>query len=119
MSSPPSKAILLVDDDLELREALRELFLSQGFAVTTAEDGLAALALLRTAKFDLLISDLHMPRMNGADLLKRAAEEGLLESTEVMVATGQPDRAKGLPARVFAKPFDLDALLDAVGSRFK
>jgi len=65
-----AKNILIVDDDLSVRETLCRFLLSQGFSVESAENGYAALETLSRSSFDLLIVDAHMPRMNGIALLK-------------------------------------------------
>jgi CheY-like chemotaxis protein len=108
---------LLVDDDPDIRETVADLLRGEGYVVTTAEDGQVALGLLRAASFDLLISDLHMPRLDGAALLKRAAQEGLLSNTEVLLATARPQEAAKFPVKVLPKPVELDVLLAEVGKR--
>ena len=65
-----SKKVLIVDDDLSVRETLSRFLHSQGFNVESAENGCAALEILSQFSFDLLIVDAHMPRMNGIELLK-------------------------------------------------
>ena len=62
-------AILLVDDDPGIREALAMLLTSAGYEVNVAEDGFGALVQLRKALPDLIISDLNMPHMSGFELL--------------------------------------------------
>jgi len=69
MSSPSKYSILVVDDDLSIRESLSLLLVSSGYDVSTAKDGFAALLHLRQALPDLIISDLNMPQMSGYELL--------------------------------------------------
>jgi diguanylate cyclase (GGDEF)-like protein len=69
-AGPPSVRVLLVDDDDNFRAWMSLLMRRLGFAVETAIDGLAALERLRGGTFDLLISDLEMPRMNGMGLIQ-------------------------------------------------
>lgn len=59
------KTILVVDDDPETRTMLREMLEPQGYAVVLAEDGVEALNKLEKSKFDLVLMDLAMPRMDG------------------------------------------------------
>jgi CheY-like chemotaxis protein/anti-sigma regulatory factor (Ser/Thr protein kinase) len=63
--------ILVADDDRITRHLLRKVLTSAGFTVTVAKDGLDALKVLRHRRFDLLLLDVWMPRMNGLDLLER------------------------------------------------
>jgi len=66
--------LLLVDDDAFIRLALRDAFESAGVEVTEAGDGEQALALTRARPFDLVLCDVHMPRMDGLTLLRRVRE---------------------------------------------
>lgn len=61
--------ILFVDDDPCMREVMAMMLEEEGYEVSTAADGLDALALLRSSVSDLIISDLHMPRMSGVEFL--------------------------------------------------
>jgi len=69
--------ILIVDDDGLLREVLREMLEEQGYRVSTTGDGRAALRLLQAKGFDLVLTDLHMPRMNGLELITEIARRRL------------------------------------------
>lgn len=64
--------ILLADDDRSLRRVLQFKLEQNGYKVTAVKDGSAALVELRSAKFDLLLSDIKMPKMDGVELLERA-----------------------------------------------
>ena len=61
--------LLLVDDEKALREAVAEQLTDQGFAVTQAADGQAALARLSEFAYDIVVTDLNMPGTNGAQLI--------------------------------------------------
>ncbi|MFA5112034.1 MAG: sigma-54 dependent transcriptional regulator [Desulfobaccales bacterium] len=63
-------AILVVDDDPALRQSLQEVLETEGYEVTTAADGEQGLVLLKEQSFDLVLSDLALPGMDGMDLLK-------------------------------------------------
>ena len=60
---------LLVDDDADIRMALADALIDAGYAVCTAGDGMQALEQLRQRRFDVIVTDYQMPRMNGAELL--------------------------------------------------
>ncbi|MBD3169288.1 MAG: response regulator [candidate division Zixibacteria bacterium] len=67
--------ILVVDDELEMRNLLDKILKRDGYKVTLAENGQTALQCLKDKKFDIVISDIKMPEMNGFELLKSIKEE--------------------------------------------
>lgn len=72
----PGICILVVDDDLYARQALMERLRSRGYQVEGAEDGLQALHHLQRERFDLVITDIQMPRMDGIALLHEIRRKG-------------------------------------------
>ena len=66
--------ILVVDDDRGMQDVLDIMLSRAGYQVATADDGAAALDLVRKKTFDLVITDLKMPRVDGIDLLKGVKE---------------------------------------------
>jgi CheY-like chemotaxis protein len=107
------RSLLLVDDEQAVRAVVSEQLADFGIEVTEAEDGASAMALLRddAARFDFVLSDLAMPRMNGVDLLEAMKAERM--SVPFAIMTGNPDT--GLLARcdgaaVLPKPLDMAAL---------
>ncbi|RJP16648.1 MAG: response regulator [Candidatus Abyssobacteria bacterium SURF_5] len=64
------QSILLVDDDQEFRKAMKKMFEKSGYDVTVAADGQEALVALSGKSFDLIISDLRMPNLNGMELME-------------------------------------------------
>jgi CheY-like chemotaxis protein len=69
MPTTHQSTVLLVDDDGDLRVALAALLAQAGYRVRTAWDGVSALLEMETGLPDLIVSDLHMPRMSGFELL--------------------------------------------------
>jgi two-component system response regulator PilR (NtrC family) len=67
-----STRVLIVDDERSMRELLSIVLRRDGYEVLTAEDGIAAVELLKQQRFDILITDIRMPQMNGVDLLREA-----------------------------------------------
>ncbi|MBN1211683.1 MAG: response regulator [candidate division Zixibacteria bacterium] len=67
--------ILVVDDELMMRNLLEKILVRDGYNVITAENGQDALEVLKTEKTDIVISDMKMPEMNGFDLLKIVKKE--------------------------------------------
>lgn len=66
---PTKKSILIVDDEIHVRDGLAEILQQEGFYVETACDGKEAIALSVNKKFDLMISDIKMPEIDGLQLL--------------------------------------------------
>src|SRR6267142_5356650 len=77
--------LLIVDDELGMRQFLTHLFQREGHNVRAAENGREAMKLLHVAPSDLIISDVRMPDMNGIELLRAARE--LLPEIEVVMMT--------------------------------
>jgi len=76
--------ILVVDDDKGIREILEIVLTQEGYDVTSVEDGLKALAKCRRQKYDLIITDLKMPKMDGIEFMK-AAKEVSPESLVILI----------------------------------
>jgi CheY-like chemotaxis protein len=62
--------MFLVDDDPELRKMYRQAFENWGYTVTEAEDGISAQEVLKTSKFDVMLSDVMMPKCDGVQMLE-------------------------------------------------
>ena len=74
-SAPPSQArILVVDDESMMTDLLRRYLVESGYVVSVADDGREALEKLRAQEYDLLITDLRMPNLDGLQLLKAAKD---------------------------------------------
>ncbi|MQT58477.1 response regulator, partial [Pseudomonas sp. FSL R10-0399] len=115
------KRILVVDDSLTVRELQRKLLINRGYEVAVAVDGMDGWNALRADHFDLLITDIDMPRMDGIELVTLLRRDNRLQSMPVMVVSykdREEDRRRGLDAGAdyyLAKAsFHDDALLDAV-----
>lgn len=81
------KSILLVDDDLTLREMYLERLKAEGFAVETAQDGQEAVAKAKDTRPNLILLDIMMPKLNGLDVLKQLKAEKETASIPVIVLT--------------------------------
>lgn len=81
--------ILVVDDEEMMRELLVDVLAMDGYTVETAEDGKAALEILKVSPPQLVISDIKMPRMNGFELLKAVKES--FPSMRIIMMTGYSD----------------------------
>ena len=114
--------ILLAEDDTVMREYLSRALERSGYAVSAVDRGTAAIPLLEDERFDLLLTDIVMPEMDGIELAQRAAE--LAPDMRVMFITGFAavtlKAGKQMPqARVLSKPFHLRDLVLEVDRLFE
>ncbi|MBS1805104.1 MAG: response regulator [Acidobacteria bacterium] len=106
MSSIPDSSrakILFVDDDAAMREVMALILSEEGFDVVTAGDGVEALAELRRGLPDLIISDLHMPRMSGIEFLSVVRRR--FPSLPAIAVSGAYDLSQSYAAGVMADAF--------------
>ena len=112
------KNILVVDDHADIRFMLSELLQINGYYIEEASDGLEALTRVRSGKFDLVITDIHMPGMNGESLIRNAREElpnlPFVIMTSVVLPELAAKWARLKPSAIFSKPFKVDRLLSTV-----
>lgn len=114
-----SWALLLVDDDDDVRDELAAIFEARGFQTISARNGAEALRIAaeQGLKPAVIVLDLLMPVMDGQEFLERQAHAGLLADVPVIVLTAQPDRARRIRKAVHAvleKPFRLPVLLGMI-----
>ncbi|MFP3755924.1 hybrid sensor histidine kinase/response regulator [Cupriavidus sp. SIMBA_020] len=120
------KRVLVVDDSLTVRELERKLLAGRGYDVAVAVDGMDGWNVLRAEPFDLVITDVDMPRMDGIELVSRIREEPRLRQMPVMIVSykdREQDRERGLQAGAdyylakgsFHDTALLDAVLDLIG----
>ena len=110
-------SILVVEDDSGIRESLVECLAGEGYAVELAADGAEGLERLRARRPDLVVLDLVMPIMNGAELVEAVGRDAALRSVPILLMTAaMPAPGEQIPpvAGYLAKPFELGELLDAV-----
>ena len=115
-----SKRVLLVDDDALVRRSVGRLLLRDGHAVIEAEGGRAAIAVLRNEPVDVVLTDLHMPDLDGIELI--IAVRAMLPDIPVVAMSGDsPERfASLLDAAMLGavvtlqKPFEARELLEAI-----
>ncbi len=113
--------VLIADDSITTRVFLQNILESAGYRVSAAVDGLDALTLLKTEKFDLLVSDIDMPRLNGIDLTVRIREDKELSALPIVLVSAldsPEDRERGIDAGANAYivkgSFDQANLLEVV-----
>jgi two-component system chemotaxis response regulator CheY len=90
MSTPIDLKFLVVDDFSTMRRIIRGLLKEMGCQdVEEAEDGAAALQMLKSGKFDFVVTDINMPNMNGFDLLRAIKADELLRHLPVLMVTAE------------------------------
>lgn len=108
--------ILIVEDEADARETLREAFEDEGYSVTVASNGAEALATLgRIQAPNVVVLDLLMPVMNGNQVYEAMQRDPRLARVPVLITTSDPSRAPS-GVLVMRKPLNLQRLFDAVRS---
>jgi two-component system cell cycle response regulator CpdR len=117
-NSRPMTKILLAEDDNDMRRFLVKALQNAGYDVASFDNGLSAYNRLREEPFELLLTDIVMPEMDGIELARRATE--LDPDIKVMFITGfaavalNPDSQTPKDAKVLSKPFHLRELVNEV-----
>jgi CheY-like chemotaxis protein len=119
-STAKTLRILLVEDHAPTRSAMTRLIREAGADVVAARDGEEGLSYLLTQRFDVLLTDLRMPVMDGFELMQQC--EKLPEShrpSRIIAISGEYEAGvlRGHPAEFLAKPFDLNTLLKMLAGR--
>jgi len=113
-------AILVVDDELSMREFLNILLEKEGYEVTTASDASSAMDLIKNQNFDLVISDIKMPGLGGLSLLEKIKE--MNNSTPVIMITAYASPENAVIAMrngafdYITKPFKVDEIIKIIKS---
>ena len=93
------KTVLVVEDSITARTLLKNILETAGYNVMTAVDGVDALTALKTAEFDIVVSDIEMPRMSGLDLTARIRSDKRFAELPVVLVTAlesREDRERGI-----------------------
>ena len=107
--------ILVVDDEPDLRYLLRRIFVRAGHEVTDAGHGATALQAVRASAPDLVVTDMMMPVMGGAELIRRLRVDPATAGIPILAATGNAELAGGADA-VLPKPYQPGQLLAAANA---
>ena len=109
-AAPCKGFVVVVEDDHDTRELLRELLEGRGHRVATAQDGVEGLAVLRdSSAVCFVILDLFMPRMDGFAVLAAMARDPRLSAFPLCLSTSAPEQAPA-GVRCLAKPIDVNRL---------
>ena len=109
------KRVLIVDDDPSVRDVLKEYLVMEGHSVTAVENGSRAYEQFRFNKFDIVLLDINMPKMDGIETVKAIRECN--PDIPVILISGQDDRdiideaMKNRASDYFKKPLDIELLL--------
>jgi DNA-binding response OmpR family regulator len=87
------QTILIIEDEVPLREALNMKLTKEGYKVLQAPDGEAGLNMAKTQKVDLILLDILMPKLNGLDVLKGIKSNPALQKIPVIVLTNLPEES--------------------------
>ncbi|MFK7823234.1 MAG: response regulator [Oligoflexales bacterium] len=115
--------VLMVDDEADLLSINKDYFEQEGFEVSTAEDGFEALALISEEKFDAIITDYTMPRMNGIQFANYVKVNENNAQTPIFVISGNindnaMDKLKEIGVIGFiSKPYDIQKVINTVKAK--
>ena len=116
------KSVLVVEDSITARALLKNILEAAGYQVRTAVDGVDALTTLKTEDFDVVVSDIEMPRMDGFDLTSRIRADKKLAELPVVLVTALESREHrergidvGANAYIVKSSFDQSNLLEVIG----
>lgn len=107
--------ILVVEDDPDIRDALGELLVDEGYDVVAAGCGDEGLRRLHDERFDVVVSDYSLPGRTGTAMIRAAAEEGCLASP-VILMSAHPKPVVDRGVKLLRKPLDLDELLREISA---
>jgi two-component system chemotaxis sensor kinase CheA len=120
-ASVHTNRVLVAEDSITARTLLKNILETGGYQVTTAVDGADAFTQLRSGEFDLLVSDVDMPRMSGFELTTKIREDKKLAELPVILVTAlesRPDRERGIEvganAYIIKSSFDQSNLLEVI-----
>lgn len=122
MAAPARKSILIAEDSITARTLFKHVLEAAGYRVRTAVDGMEAWGILNGETFDLVVSDVEMPRMSGFELTAKIRQDSRLGETPVILITSlesREDREHGVDvgasAYIVKKSFDQSDLLNMIG----
>ena len=120
--NPPPKAILYIEDDPANRILVRRVMEAQGYRVLEAENGMQGLELAQTERFGVILVDIHMPEMDGFEVMAHLREMPQTASVPIIALTAmvmKGDRERTLEAGCsgyIEKPIDVDLLPEQVAA---
>jgi two-component system, chemotaxis family, chemotaxis protein CheY len=126
MPLSPEARILIVDDFATMRRIIKNILKQLGYSVVDeADDGNAALAKLKSAKFDFVITDWNMPNMSGLELIKAIRADAQLKTMPILMVTAEAMKENIIEAvkagvnNYVVKPFTAEVMKDKMAKIFK
>jgi two-component system chemotaxis sensor kinase CheA len=117
----PKRSILVAEDSITSRALIKNILESAGYRVTTAVDGVEAYSALKTGAFDLVVSDVEMPRMDGFDLTAKLRSDNRFANMPIVLVTALDSREHrergidvGANAYIVKRSFDQGNLLEII-----
>lgn len=119
----PAGTVLIVEDSLDVRSVMAEIVSLFGYDVSVAEDGLEALRKLASHTYDLIITDMGMPRMGGEDLVRNMRQGGI-ETPVILIAGVDIQRRKLIEDSLtncsfVQKPFIIEDIKEVISELLK
>jgi two-component system chemotaxis response regulator CheY len=114
------RTILAVDDSMTMRQLVAFSLRQHGYQVIEAVDGLDAMAKLQQHRVDLIITDLHMPRLDGIELIRQVRAQGTYRFLPIVMLTTETQESKKVEGRQagatgwIVKPFEPEQLIKVV-----
>ena len=122
-ASPTGSLILVVDDSLNTREIEKSILEAHGYEVDLAADGVEGLAKVKDRQYDMIVTDVDMPRMDGFTLVEHLRREAGSEHTPIVIVTSrekEEDKRRGIEvgadAYILKSGFDQSNLIDTIES---
>lgn len=111
--------ILIVEDDLDIQDLLRNFLQEVGYEITTASDGMEAIALFSSTHFDLILLDIMLPKIDGFTVCELMRKQSQIPIIMLTALTGEEEQIKGLDLQVddyITKPFSMPILIRKIAA---
>ena len=109
------KTILILDDEQGLRAFCAEVLAGEGYRILLGKDGEEGLRLVRTARPDLVLSNVQMPKLDGVALTRTLRADAALDGMPIILMSGAATNMNDAPCDAyFEKPFQIDTLIATV-----
>ena len=111
--------ILIVEDDLDIQDLLRNFLQEVGYEITIASDGMEAIALFSSAHFDLILLDIMLPKIDGFTVCELIRKQSQVPIIMLTALNGEEEQIRGLDLQVddyITKPFSMPILVRKIGA---
>ena len=111
--------ILIVEDDLDIQDLLRNFLQEVGYEITIASDGMEAIALFSSARFDLILLDIMLPKIDGFTVCELIRKQSQVPIIMLTALNGEEEQIRGLDLQVddyITKPFSMPILIRKIAA---